>query len=152
MRIKIIGEGESACALRGMLRQAGFAVTEFLPAAALLNGPQAGYVITIEEAEASGWIHLDSVDCPLERHILQHITALSPHPVSIDRPGGEVHSERELRILVPKGDQAQATAVEFGVLRGFLELIGPSRSFGTAKMPEPPMPASWWQRIFGVLD
>jgi hypothetical protein len=125
MRIKIIGENEVARSVRGLLRQAGFAVTEFLPADAVLHGPQAGYVVTIEETETSGWIHLDSVDCPLERRILQHVTALSPHPVSIDRPGGEVHSERELRILVPKGDSGQATAVEFGVLRGFLELLGP---------------------------
>ena len=143
MRIKIIGENDVARSLRSLLRQAGFAVSEFLPTDAVLNGPQAGYVITIEETDASGWIHLDSVDCPLERRILQHITALSPHPVSIDRPGGEVHSERELRILVPKGDQAQATAVEFGVLRGFLELIGPK----PAKMPEPPG-KPWYHKLF----
>ena len=147
MRIKVVGENDVARSVRGMLRQAGFAVSEFLPADAVVNGPQAGYVITIEETEGSGWIHLDSVDCPLERRVLQHITALSPQPVSIDRPGGEVHSERELRILLPKGDQAQATAVEFGVLRGFLELLGPSRSFGTAKMPEPPR-EPWYRRLF----
>jgi hypothetical protein len=141
MRVKIIGECESARALRGLLRRAGFAVTEFLPSEAVLR-PQAGYVITIEETESSGWIHLDSVDSALEAAILRHITQLSPHPVSVDRPGGLVHSDRELGIALPAGDVVQAQAVEFGVLRGLLELAGPK-----AYVPEPHPQESWWRRV-----
>ena len=133
MRIKIIGENDTAKALRALLRKAGFAVCEFLPAEAVTHSPEAGYAITIEEgggfaslpAGRSGWIHLDSVDSELEAAVFHHITQLSPHPVSVDRPGGQVHSERELRIVVPQGDAAQTQAVEYGVLRGLLELIGP---------------------------
>jgi len=124
MRIKVLGECESARALRGLLRKAGFAVTDSLPAA----GPLAGYTIIVEESDQSGWIHVDSVDCELEAAILRHITKLSPHPVSLDRPGGQVHSEREVRIVVPAGNQAQQLAVEFGVLRGLLEVCGPKPS------------------------
>jgi hypothetical protein len=122
MRIKIIGENDTARALRALLRKAGFAVSELLPSEVVTNSPLAGYAITVEEGEQSGWIHLDSVDSELEAAVFKHVTQLSPHPVSVDRPGGEVHSERELRIVVPAGDAAQAQAVEYGELRALQEL------------------------------
>src|SRR5216684_3290565 len=52
MRIKIIGENNCARATRHLLRLAGFAVTEFLPAEAVAGGPLAGYAITIDLAPA----------------------------------------------------------------------------------------------------
>src|SRR5579863_1607967 len=52
MRIKIIGDNNCARATRHLLRLAGFAVTEFLPADAVAGGPLAGYAITIELAPA----------------------------------------------------------------------------------------------------
>src|SRR4029077_6363461 len=52
MRIKIIGENNCARATRHLLRVAGFAVTEFLPADAVTDGPLAGYTITIDLAPA----------------------------------------------------------------------------------------------------
>jgi hypothetical protein len=50
--------------------------------------------------------------------------------VIVDRPGGVVHSDRELRIVAPntgdaKADEAAAVAIEFGVLRGMLDLTAP---------------------------
>jgi hypothetical protein len=62
--------------------------------------------------------------------VLRHVTQLAAAPVIVDRPGGIVHSERELRIIAPntgdaKADQAAAVAVEFGVLRGLLDLTSP---------------------------
>ena len=164
MRIKIIGESDCARATRGLLRQAGFAVTEFLPAEcvtrrpprrALLNCPVAGYVIAIEEIPAgrdSGAdgdrIHVDSVDCPLEAAILKHVTQLSKLPVVLDRPGGAVHSDREIALSVPQ-DPEQQQAVEFGVLRGLLELSGRI----TSSAPAPPRPStSLFQRAKNWLD
>ena len=52
MRIKIIGDNDCARAVRHLLRLAGFAVTEFLPADAPGGGPLAGYAITIDLAPA----------------------------------------------------------------------------------------------------
>ena len=52
MRIKIIGDNNCARATRHLLRLAGFAVTEFLPADAVAGGPLAGYAITIDLAPA----------------------------------------------------------------------------------------------------
>jgi hypothetical protein len=194
MRIKIIGENNCARATRHLLRLAGFAVTEFLPADAVANGPLAGYAITIDLAPAhhtsdahlrpdppthqehasareeaprshrdasspasvrqTEWrttagepanasavgsanlrsecrIHFDSVDSALEAAVLRHVTQLAAAPVIVDRPGGVVHSDRELRIVAPNtgdaaADEAAAVAIEFGVLRGLLDLTAPA--------------------------
>jgi hypothetical protein len=187
MRIKIIGENHCARATRHLLRLAGFAVTDFLPAEAVTRGPNAGYTITIdlapaphtpdsllrpesatqlqgpstsEEAERShrdasspsfvevgaasecaiagiaptgtlsSCIHFDSVDSALEAAVLRHVTQLAAGAVILDRPGGVVHSERDLRIVAPntgdaRADEAAAVAIEFGVLRGMLDLMTP---------------------------
>jgi hypothetical protein len=65
--------------------------------------------------------------------VLRHVAKLAAAPVIVDRPGGVVHSERELRIILPvtgdvKADEAVAVAVEFGVLRGMLDLVTPPAS------------------------
>jgi hypothetical protein len=196
MRIKIIGDNNCARATRHLLRLAGFAVTEFLPADAVTQGPHAGYAITIDLAPAphtpdaflrpdhptphshpsaseeaprfhrdasspacaeaasagkpaanaaraskpavapmnfrsDGGIHFDSVDSALEEAVLRHVTQLAASPVIMNRPGGVVHSDRELRIVAPntgdsKADEAAAVAIEFGVLRGVLDLTAPA--------------------------
>ena len=79
------------------------------------------------EACSTGNIHFDSVDSELEAAVLRHVTQLAGAPVMVDRPGGVVHSERELRIVLPvtgnsRADEAAAVAVEFGVLRGLLDI------------------------------
>jgi hypothetical protein len=53
MRIKIIGDNNCARATRHLLRMAGFAVTEFLPAEAITQAPHHGYAITIELSPAN---------------------------------------------------------------------------------------------------
>ena len=180
MRIKIIGENNCARATRHLLRLAGFAVTEFLPADAVAGGPLAGYAITIDLAPAhhtpdtllrpdppthhqdasaseeaprshrdasspsftevsaalpafakTSSIHFDSVDSALEAAVLRHVTQLAAAPVIVDRPGGVVHSDRELRIVAPnsgdaRADESAAVAIEFGVLRGLLDLTAPA--------------------------
>jgi hypothetical protein len=76
-------------------------------------------------------VHFDSVDSALEAAVLRHVTQLAAAPVIVDRPGGVVHSDRELRIVAPntgdaKADEAAAVAIEFGVLRGLLDLTAPA--------------------------
>jgi len=210
MRIKIIGENNCARATRHLLRLAGFAVTEFLPADAVAGGPLAGYAITIDLAPAhhtpdnllrpdpptqhqdasareeaprshrdasspsftevsaalpafakTSSIHFDSVDSALEAAVLRHVTQLAAAPVIVDRPGGVVHSDRELRIVAPntgdaKADEAAAVAIEFGVLRGLLDLTAPASAKPTADLPAEDPESSrssrakkWWP--FGIL-
>jgi hypothetical protein len=152
MQIEIIGDNDTARATRTLLRQAGFAVAQVSQLVDAAHSgesrggrtaPRTGYTITIEESDQSGWIHFDSVDCALEQLVLRHVTALSQHPVSIDRPGGRVHSDQQLRIIIPFDNPEQSSAVEFGVLRGLLELThSPAIALQAAASP------SWWRRIF----
>ena len=102
----------------------------------LENGQAFAKDVKNKQAEAcsTGVIHFDSVDSELEAAVLRHVAQLAAAPVMVDRPGGVVHSERELRIILPvtgnaRMDEAAAVAVEFGVLRGLLDLTRrPSRS------------------------
>jgi hypothetical protein len=269
MRIKIIGENNCARATRHLLRLAGFAVTEFLPAEARpgpsffrASSPLAGYAITIELAPAhhtpdgrqspptsaadfgahsrlgpdpsahqphasakeeasrphsrlhrdasspafvplrgttagrpaslpdcetapagpvsspdreaavggpdsddagadksaeapanfrsEARIHFDSAESALEAAVLRHVTQLAAAPVILDRPGGVVHSDRELRIVAPntgdaRVDEAAAVAIEFGVLRGLLDLTGTSTT--CKEEPAPGKLAAFWRRV-----
>ncbi len=151
MRVRIIGDGECARALRGLLRKAGFAVTDFLPGEAVPGAPfycpLGGYAIQIEESAdpRAEHIHFDSVDCELEANILKHVTALSKHAVVVDRPGGVVHSDREIRIVVPAHLPRQQIAVEFGVLRGLVDTVG------ERLVPGLPRPGPWYRRFFSAL-
>jgi hypothetical protein len=122
------------------------------------------------EACSTGRIHFDSVDGVLEASILRHVAQLSAAPVIVDRPGGVVHSERELRIVLPvtgnaRADEAAAVAVEYGVLRGLLDLtrkplrgeLGEgggeknSRGFGAAIKKSLRIGKSKWWIFGGVL-
>ncbi len=130
MRIAVIGEGETAKATRMLVRQAGFA---------LADAARADYRVFVEEWDGDERIHLDSVDSPLEAAILKHITQHSRLPVVVDRPGGLVHCDREIRIGVSGEHFEQQHAVELGVLRGLLELSGHRE-----KTPR-------WKRIFSAV-
>ena len=55
----------------------------------------------------------------------------------IDRPGGSVRSDRELRIVVPDDNLEQQHAVQLGLLRGLLDWAG-----ATKKAPR-------WKRFLG---
>src|SRR6266404_5532533 len=106
MRIKIIGDNNCARATRHLLRKAGFAVTEFLPADVVTQAPHSGYVITIDLAPA-------------------------PHPPDpTSEPDHSTPAYAEATAGSPaaalaKADEAAAVAVEFGVLRGLLDLVSP---------------------------
>jgi len=142
MRIKVMGENDCARALRGLLRKAGFAVSEFLPSEVVAMLPSGGYVVEIEVmGTPPSPIYFDSVDSELEANILRHVAALTPLPVVVDRPGGRIRSDREIRIVVPQGAAREAAAVEFGVLRGLLDTVqGIPKPAG-----KPPIP--WWRRL-----
>lgn len=116
---------------------------EALGACRASTAPRTKYTITIEEGDQSGWIHFDSVDCALEQYVLKHTTSLSHQPVSIDRSGGEVHGDREFRIITPVETPEQSNAVVYGVLHGLLEL-----AHSHAIVPNATARRRWWRRIF----
>jgi hypothetical protein len=87
---------------------------------------------------SGGAIHFDSVESELEAAVLRHVAQLSAAPVIVDRPGGVVRSDRELRIVLPNcgdaaADEAAAVAVEFGILRGMLDLVGAAGAGGARR-------------------
>src|SRR3989442_9968572 len=79
MRIKIIGDNDCARALRGLLRKAGFAVSEYLAPELVKDLPGGGYVVYIDPAPAAGpgggGIHFFSVGFELGSHNFRHVTA-----------------------------------------------------------------------------
>lgn len=135
MKISIIGDNDTCKATRMLLRQAGFAVQD-APARATVR-------IWIEErlqtspTHSEAHIYFDSIDSPLEASVVRHVSQLSRHAIVIDRPGGNVHSDRELRIIVPENHFDQQHAVQLGILRGLLDFSGARKR---AK----------WKQIFGL--
>src|ERR1700686_2403966 len=103
MNIAIIGDNESAKATRTLLRHAGFAVQD--------TAARSDVRIWIEERAKSAPIHFDSIESPLEAAVVRHVARLSRHAIVIDRPGGRVRTDRELRIEAPLGDCEQQRAV-----------------------------------------
>jgi hypothetical protein len=121
--------GVAACGIE----EASAAVSVGASSPSLSRSPGSGKGRQAEACPTSR-IHFDSVDGELEAAVLRHVAQLAAGPVVVDRPGGVVRSERELRIVVPTGrdafgnpvmDEAAAVAVEFGVLRGLLDLAFP---------------------------
>ena len=121
MNIAIIGENETCKAARTLLRQAGFAVRDTAPHA------HVHVSIWIEERPRILQIYFDSIDSPLEAAVVRHVSQLSRHAIVIDRPGGQVRSDRELRIVVPEESVEQQHAVQLGILRGLLDFTGTTK-------------------------
>jgi hypothetical protein len=130
MKIALIGDNETCKGARTLLRQAGFAVRE-MPARSDVR-------IWIEEHPRIMQIYFDSMDAPLETAVIRHVSRLSRHPIVIDRPGGVVQSDRELRIVVPEDSVEQQHAVQLGVLRGLLDFSGARRN------------APFWKKLLGA--
>src|SRR2546421_11615800 len=136
MNIAIIGDNETCKATRMLLRQAGFSVRD--------GSARSGVRIWIEErpqasaAHFDAHIYFDSIDSPLEAAVVRHVSQLSRQAIVIDRPGGSVRSDRELRITVPESDFEQQHAVQLGVLRGLLDFTGARKN------------ASKWKKYLGL--
>lgn len=118
MRIKIIGECNSAKVLRGYLRMAGVCVTDVLPPAA------ANFILRIEEGPQD-LIICDSVPSELEKHVLEilheFLSKLPNKPdVQLRRSGGQVRGDRELLLIVPAADPLQQDAAERAAYLGLL--------------------------------
>lgn len=111
MRVRVVGGTESARVIRSYLEKAGVAVCDRLPRFAVS--------CTIHLSEHSGKrIIVDSVDSPLELHILRHITENTVEDIILRRRTGLVSTENEIHLSVPIDDPESAHAVEVGVLRG----------------------------------
>jgi hypothetical protein len=111
MRIRVLGECDTAKAVRGLLSQAGY----------LLSDGRANYTVHLEEVPGASRIVFDSIDCELERRIFRHTRDLIGQPIAMQTAGG-IQRDDEIRIVLPaRGSERHA--VELGILRGMLDLI-----------------------------
>jgi len=112
MRICILGDNDSAKVIRGYLSE-NFVLVK--------SKRQADYTIVVTVDDEANAILFDSVDGILERNIYRHVRVLTDIRVETKTAGG-VQDERELSLTVPNKDTAMK-AVEYGVLRGFLDIL-----------------------------
>lgn len=122
MRIKVVGESDTAKALRLALQAAGVAVAPDLVEAS------AHFTLYIEEYAGPN-IVFDSVDCELERNILRHVSDNTPSDIVVRRGAGDIEADDKIKLLVPRNAQ-EIKAVEVGVLRGILDTV---RCMGVAR-------------------
>ncbi len=117
MKLYVGGDNDCAKTIRGYL-STQFAIIE---AEEFIADPKvADFVLYIEIDPTAHHILFDSIDCPLEKNILRHTRALTSTEIKVMTAGG-VQSETECRIVVPS-DRSVQSAVEYGVLRGMLDL------------------------------
>jgi len=110
MRICVTGECPAAKALRGYLCKHDFHLTDHA----------ADWIVHIEESADAVRLTLDSTGGELEQALLRHIRKQTSSAIEI-HTARMVSSEREIRILVPRGE-TDRKAVETGVFRGLLEI------------------------------
>jgi len=117
MRVKIHGESMSASALKGLLQNHKLvSVVSLLPS----------YEIFLEDTDDK-FITFDSIDCTLEREILNSVRELTSREIVIKTQGG-VQSDTQIRIFVPRDEDVQ-WAVETGIYRGLDKVLRKKRSF-----------------------
>jgi len=126
MRVKITGDSDCACALRGYLQRAGdVALTKEG------DGIRPDFEVIVEESR-TGRFYFDSVDCELERHLFRRVRDLSEKPIAFETAGG-IRRDDTVRIVFPP---SEARAVELGVQMGFADMAAPR--FVAPQAPAPP--------------
>ena len=120
MRVAITGSSKSCDALRGMCENNNrIGVVRFLPS------------YTVELNDGGNAIVFDSIDCLLEREILNSVRELTDTIIHISTAGGN-QSDTRISILIPDNEKDR-WAVETGVYRGLDKVIKKSPSFWSLK-------------------
>lgn len=121
MRVKVVGQNDTATALKGLLRRFKLVPSDTY------------YTFKVEIVEADvPEIVIDGVDCDLERQVVKYIAERAGRVV-LQREGGN-QDDASVKITVPKDDRKRY-AVELGICRALSLANG---------APE----ARWWRRRF----
>ena len=126
MRVKVVGNGDAAPELRGLLKSQDFLVTDRM----------AHYTVQVEESkemEGKDFFLIDGVRCRLETRVAEHIQQLTQKNIHLARRGG-VQSDRALRVVHAPSD---AHLVATGIFRGLLDTCRPHRRQRPA----------WWRAL-----
>jgi hypothetical protein len=111
MRISIEGDTGIAKVLRGYATAAGLHLTNHNPT----------YSVIVEEGAGPN-IVIDGINCRFKEAVQNAVSELSDTRIEYQRAGG-VQSDRKIRI-VGTGSEADADAIERGVLRALLIVTG----------------------------
>lgn len=166
MRIRVLGDCDSAKAVRGYLIDGGL----------LVDDTVYGYTVEIEETDSTIPV-IDAIDSKLESAIVNAVAMLAGTQILLDRPGPN-RSDTHIRISVPRSFSiVQKDAVERGIRGGFENMlkIGKPGQMVIEQQPTPTpvapinlsevcgelkaivailsakpkeAPRSWWQRLF----
>jgi hypothetical protein len=110
--IKVVGDNNTARAVRVALREQGFAIVDEQPT----------FTIGIAEATVFECPTFDSVDGPIERELFAAIRSVTPSGRMATLHAGGVQSEDEVRIMVPQ-DAEESRAVVSGIVVGCLQAV-----------------------------
>ena len=158
MRIRILGNTDSAIAIRGMLNQDPTVVVS-----------DEGYLYTVEIIDSdSKYPTVDGVDSEWERKLINRISDLAATNILLLRHGG-IQSDQHIRIGIPDG--SLSSTVERGIFQAVLQmaslppanvikvanalksemvaLLEEARELASMKPEPPPLPpqASWLAKV-----
>ena len=115
MRVRVIGNSESAAAVRSSLNLAGVVV----------SNSGYGYTVEVNDETAFQIPTIDGVDSDFERRFINCICVAADTSVVLLRPGG-IQSDRHIRIGVPQSNDA--FLVEKGIMRAVVQMMIPGPS------------------------
>jgi len=114
MRIRVLGNSDSAASVRGMLNQDYSVVVA-----------DAGYLYTVEIINTTSAIPtVDGVDSDWERRFIERISKAAGTDIMLLRAGG-IQSDQYIRIGVP-ANSTQAL-VEKGIFQAILQMVNSPR-------------------------
>jgi len=128
MRIQIIGDCDSAKSLRGLLGRAGFAISD----------KNSFYTINLTQNDSLSYVQVDSIDCELERTIIQCIGELGVKQFLLRRDFA-MPSDREITITLP---EHLSYEVEIGIMRAMIRCVTP-KNVEVEMIP----PTKWYKRF-----
>lgn len=113
MRVRVIGNSQSAAAVRASLHLAGVVVSD--------SGY--GYTVEVNDETEFSIPTVDGVDSDLERKMVNCICVAAETSIVLLRPGG-IQSDRHIRIGIPVDDAAHL--VEKGIMRAVVQMLVPA--------------------------
>lgn len=112
MRVRIVGDNDSARSVRGLLVKAGVVVSEeAFDFEIVLNRTQEDFP------------RVDGVDCELERLVVTRLSERTNAGILLARPGGN-RSDRKLVIALPNlFSEASLREAEIGIMEGVVQFL-----------------------------
>jgi len=124
MRVKVLGNNNTAIGLCGLLIKAGFQVVEESPI----------FTVEIEESIEAGDLIVDGVDGELEHTIINNICELIPlGRVVLQRKGGN-RDDSKIVLVVPVNDKV-IWAAQQGIIRSLIQCTTKGK------------PDNWWVKL-----